>query len=106
MYDNVEVSGSSQRSNGTVAQAIIFAAYIVSLTILAILAVQPVYFFAVVVVGLPATGVIQFLQSELRARRWVKLEQKQNEIVQPIAQNVPIQAESATDSAGNPVIYL
>lgn len=98
MYDNVEDSGSGQKK-GAVSHAIIFAVYIVSLAILAILSVPFGYFFVIAGVGLPATGLFRLIQEELRARRWAKLQANQ-----PAEES--IRPQSATDSAGNPVIHL
>jgi hypothetical protein len=100
MYNNVPKRRSIQL-NGAAA-CIIFAVYVCSLTILAILTVPVFYFIVVAVLGLPATGIFQFLQEELRAKRWADIEKQQ-------AQQVPaepIRPESATDSAGRPVIHL
>lgn len=112
MYNNVEDHGSGQKT-AAVGQAIIFAVYIVALTILAILAVPVFYFVGVAVLGLPATGILQHIKQENQAKRWVELEkakyqpQSQPQQTQQTADpSQGIQVYSATDSAGNPVIHL
>lgn len=100
MYNNVEDHGSVVSAVG---QAIIFAVYICALTILAILAVPAFYFLVVAVLGLPATGVLQYIKQENRAKRWVEIEKQK---VQQQQEETAVRPESATDSAGRPVIHL
>lgn len=107
MYNNVEDHGSAVRAIG---QAIIFAVYICALAILAILAVPFVYFVLIAVVGLPATGLLSHLKQENQAKRWIELEKHKSVESTPVpnhnSSTAPVQVQSATDSAGNPVIYL
>ena len=103
MDDNVEVSGSNLK--GAVPQAIIFAAYITSLTILAILAVPFYYFFVIAVVGILATGLIQAIIAYKKHLAWVqqwKAEQEQLKVQGPTA----IQMQRAVNNDGLPIINL
>jgi hypothetical protein len=99
MYDNVEVSGSDLKK-GAVAHAIMFAAYLFSLTILAILAVNVWVFLIIAVAGLPATGIFEIIEGHARQIRWEKEYAAQQESA------VPIREERITDDNGLPVINL
>lgn len=98
MYGNVEVSGSDLQK-GAVAQAIIFAAYLFSLTILAILAVNVWFFTIIALVGLPATGIFDAVEKHVRQKRWEK------EFAAEKAAE-PIQVERITNDDGLPIIKL
>lgn len=98
MYGNVEASGSDLKK-GAVSQAITFAAYLLSLTILAILAVPFVYFVVIAVVGLPATGLAPVIAAHLETKRHEKAyAEAQTE--------QPIVMERITNDDGLPVIKL
>ncbi len=99
MYDNVEASGSDLKK-GAVAQAIIFAAYLFSLTILAILAVNVWFFLIIAVAGLPASGIFHIIEGHARQIRWEKEYAAQQESA------VPIREERITNDDGLPVINL
>lgn len=99
MYDNVDTRGSDLKK-GAVAQAIVFAAYLLSLTVLAILAVNVWFFLIIAVAGLPATGIFHIIEGHNRQIRWEK------EYAAEQADMVPIQAERITNDDGLPVINL
>lgn len=103
-YNNVEAHGSG-KDRGPVVQAIIFAVYLSSLVILAILSVPFPYFMVIAVLGLPATGILTFLRDEKRADRWERLQEKAAETASPVPTEA-IHPVSATDSVGRPVIHL
>lgn len=99
MYDNVEVRGSDLKK-GAVAQAIMFAAYLFSLTILAILAVNVWFFLIIAIAGLPASGLFEIIEGHTRQIRWEK------EYTEQKAAEVPIREERITNDDGLPVIHL
>lgn len=99
MYDNVDTRGSDLKK-GAVAQAIVFAAYLLSLTVLAILAVNVWFFLIIAVAGLPATGIFHIIEGHTRQIRWEK------EYAAEQADTVPIKAERITNDDGLPVINL
>lgn len=98
-YDNVEARGSDLK-RGAAGQAIIFAAYLISLTILAILQVHIAYFVVIAVVGLPATGIIQAAEAHVRQKRWEKEFAEQQKLEEPI------RVQRATTPDGLPMIEL
>jgi hypothetical protein len=102
MYDNVEANGSDQK--GAVAQAIIFAAYITSLTILAILAVPFYYFLVVAVVGIPATGLVHAIITYKKHLAWVRQWEADQEELK--ANPAAIQMQRAVNDDGLPIINL
>lgn len=70
MEDDVDVNGSDRaKFYGAVAYAIMFAAYLTSLTILSILGVSLWYFFAILVIGFPVSGVTLSLLQGFQMQR-------------------------------------
>jgi hypothetical protein len=109
MYGNVEVSGSNPK--GAVSQAIIFAAYLISLTILAILAVPVYYFVVIAVVGLPATGLIQAIAAYKQHKAYIQRLEAERVEQQELAVKLgsgssAIQMQRVVNDDGLPVINL
>lgn len=102
-YDNVETCGSDRK--GAVAQAIIYAAYLISLTILAILAVPAVYFIVVAVVGLPATGIVPVIAAYFTTRRHEKAYEREQKVLAEHPEEV-MRVERIVNDDGLPVIKL
>ena len=100
---NVEARGSDRK--GAVAQAITYAAYLISLTILAILAVNMWFFLIVAVVGLPATGIVPVLAAYFETRRHEKEYAKEQKFFAEQPEE-PIRVERITNSDGLPIIKL
>lgn len=68
MYDDDEDSGSDQRL-GAVMYSVMFAAYLLTLAILALCGVSYIYFFAVLLAGFPVSGVYLSMVQGIQMRK-------------------------------------
>jgi small neutral amino acid transporter SnatA (MarC family) len=67
-YDDVEDNGSNQQV-GAVVYSIMFAGYLVTLAVLAILGVNFIYFFAILLAGFPVSGIYLSMVQGIRMRK-------------------------------------
>lgn len=103
-YSNVEAGRSDRK--GAAAQAITFAVYLVSLTILAILAVPAGYFIVVAVLGLPATGIVPVVAGYLETRRHEKNWEREQKLLAENPLEEPMRVERIVNDDGLPMIRL